>query len=256
MSFIVADGKRLECAWHGPAASPTSLVLLHEGLGCVSLWRDFPARLAAATGLRTLAFSRAGYGASDPEPLPWPTSFMHRQGLEVLGQVLDAAAIQDAILVGHSDGASIALIHAGGADRGRVRGLALLAPHVFCEEISVRSIAAARDAYERGDLRGRLARHHGANVDNAFYGWNRAWLDPAFRDWNIEEFLPRIRVPSLAIQGERDEYGTLGQLDAIVSGSAGPVERLVLPGCGHSPQRDRPEETLAAVAAFVRRLGP
>lgn len=232
-------------------------MLLHEGLGCVSLWRDFPAGLARATGLRTLVFSRAGYGASDPEPLPWPVSFMHRQGLEVLGPVLDAAGIDDAILVGHSDGASIALVHAGGGDPGgRVRGLALLAPHVFCEELTVRSIAEAKEAYAFGDLRPRLARHHGANVDNAFRGWNDVWLRPDFLHWNIEEFLPRIRVPVLAIQGESDEYGTTRQIDAIVAGCAGPVTTLLLSGCGHSPQRDRPEETLQGIAAFVRRLAP
>jgi pimeloyl-ACP methyl ester carboxylesterase len=232
-------------------------VLLHEGLGCVSLWRDFPARLAEATGLRTLAFSRAGYGASDPEPLPWPVTFMHRQALEVLGPVLDAAGIDDAVLVGHSDGASIALVHAGGADpTGRVRGLALLAPHVFCEDLTIRSIEAARDAYEHGDLRERLARHHGASVDNAFRGWNGAWLDPGFRAWSIEEYLPRVRVPVLVIQGEDDEYGTRRQLDAIAAACPGPVETLLLPGCGHSPHRDRPQETLRAIAAFVRRLVP
>jgi pimeloyl-ACP methyl ester carboxylesterase len=223
----------------------------------VSLWRDFPARLAGATGLRTLVFSRAGYGASDAEPLPWPVSFMHRQGLEVLGAVLDAAGIDDAILVGHSDGASIALVHAGGADpRGRVRALVLLAPHVLCEDLTIRSIEAAREAYERGDLRVRLERHHGANVDNAFRGWNGAWLDPGFRAWTIEEYLPRVRVPVLVIQGEDDAYGTRRQVDAIAAGCPGPVETLLLPGCGHSPHRDRPEETLRAIAAFVRRLAP
>jgi len=232
-------------------------VLLHEGLGCVSLWRDFPARLAGATGLRTLVFSRAGYGASDAEPLPWAVSFMHRQGLEVLGPVLDAAGIDDAILVGHSDGASIALVHAGGADpRGRVRALVLLAPHVLCEDLTIRSIEAAREAYERGDLRARLLRHHGANVDNAFRGWNGAWLDPGFRAWTIEEYLPRVRVPVLVIQGEDDAYGTRRQVDAIAAGCPGPVETLLLPGCGHSPHRDAPDETLGAVAGFVRRLVP
>jgi pimeloyl-ACP methyl ester carboxylesterase len=180
---------------------------------------------------------------------------MHRQGLEVLPQVLDAAGIEDAVLVGHSDGASIALIHAGASDRGRVRALALMAPHVFCEEVTLRSIAAAREAYAQGELRSRLERHHGANVDNAFWGWNGAWLAPEFRDWTIEEFLPRIRVPVLALQGEDDEYGTPLQIEAIRRGCAGPVQTLLLPRCRHSPHRDRPEETLRALAAFVARAG-
>jgi pimeloyl-ACP methyl ester carboxylesterase len=218
------------------------------------MWRDFPARLAQATGCGALVYSRAGHGRSDPVPLPRPLRFMHDEALVVLPEVLDAAGVRDAVLVGHSDGGSIALIHAGGPAGGRVRALVLEAPHVFCEELSVRSIAAAAEKYRQGDLRRALERHHGPNVDVAFWGWNRAWLDPAFRDWNIEEYLPGVRVPVLVIQGGRDEYGTLKQLDAIQAGCRGPVERLVLADCGHSPHRDQPDLTLAAMTAFVRSI--
>jgi len=255
VSFLLAAGRRLEHEWHGPGPdSAPALVFLHEGLGSVSMWRDFPARLAQATGCGALVYSRAGHGRSDPVPLPRPLRFMHDEALVVLPEVLDAAGVRDAVLVGHSDGGSIALIHAGGPAGGRVRALVLEAPHVFCEELSVRSIAAAAEKYRQGDLRRALERHHGPNVDVAFWGWNRAWLDPAFRDWNIEEYLPGVRVPVLVIQGGRDEYGTLKQLDAIQAGCRGPVERLVLADCGHSPHRDQPDLTLAAMTAFVRSI--
>ena len=252
MPHLLAGGRRLEYAWHGPPpdAAPT-LVFLHEGLGSVSTWRDFPKRLAEATGCGALVYSRAGYGGSDPVPLPRPIRFMHDEA-RVLPEVLDAAAVREAVLVGHSDGASIALIHAGSGPSPRVRGLALEAPHVFVEDVTVRSIEKAAVHYETATLRRALERHHGTNVDVAFQGWNRAWLDPAFRSWNVEEFLPAIRVPVLVVQGEQDEYGTLRQLDAIEAGCAGPVRRLVLADCGHAPHRDQPDETLTAMATFVR----
>ncbi len=237
--------------WHGPPpdAAPT-LVFLHEGLGCVSTWRDFPERLAEATGCGALVYSRAGYGASDPVPLPRPLRFMHDEA-QVLPEVLDAAEVRECVLVGHSDGASIAIVHAGSAPSPRVRGLALMAPHVFVEDLTVRSIEQAAVRYEAGDLRRALERHHGANVDVAFWGWNRAWLDPSFRSWNLEEFLPGIRAPVLLVQGQDDEYGTLRQLDAIEAGCSAPVRRLVLPDCGHAPHRDQPERTLDAMTRFV-----
>ena len=251
---LVVGGHRLEVAWHGPppGAAPT-LVFLHEGLGSVSAWRDFPARVAAATGMGALVYSRLGYGESDPVTLPRPLTYMHDEALSVLPEVLDEAGVRECVLFGHSDGGSIALVFAGSGlpQSERVLSLVLEAPHVFVEDVSVTGIAAARVSYETGDLRDRLARHHGANVDGAFRGWNDAWLDPAFRGWNIEEYLPRVRVPSLVIQGEDDAYGTLAQVDAIERGSSGPVTRLVLPRCGHAPHRDRPEEVVAAVAGFV-----
>jgi len=255
---LVVGGHRLEVAWHGPppGAAPT-LVFLHEGLGGVSAWRDFPARVAAATGMGALVYSRLGYGGSDPAPLPRPLSYMHDEALAALPEVLDVAGIRECVLFGHSDGGSIALVFAGSGlpQSKRVLSLVLEAPHVFVEDVSVTSIAAARVAYETGDLRSRLARHHGANVDGAFRGWNDAWLDPAFRRWNIEEYLPRVRVPLLVIQGEDDAYGTLAQVDAIERGVSGPVTRLVLPRSGHAPHRDRPEEVLSAVTAFVAMSG-
>jgi pimeloyl-ACP methyl ester carboxylesterase len=250
---IVAGGHRLEAAWHGPRpdAAPT-LVLLHEGLGCVAMWRDWPARLAAASGLGVLVYSRWGYGGSEPITPPRPLTYMHDEGEHTLPELLDAAGVRRAVLVGHSDGGSIALIHAGTPRaQPRIAGSALLAAHVFCEELSVTSIAAARDAFTGGDLRPRLARFHGANVDGAFWGWNRAWLDPAFRRWNLEEYLPRIAAPLLVIQGEDDAYGTLAQVDAIVAGARTATTRLVLPGCGHAPWRERPDETTRAVVDFA-----
>jgi pimeloyl-ACP methyl ester carboxylesterase len=249
-----AGGRRLEYEWHGaPAGTAPTLVFLHEGLGSVSTWRDFPERLAEATGCGSFVYSRAGYGASDPVPLPRPVRFMHDEAL-LLPEVLDAAGVGTCVLVGHSDGASIAIVHAGSGDAARVRGLALMAPHVFVEDVTLRSIEKAAASYESGDLRRALERHHGANVDVAFRGWNRAWLDPGFRSWNIEEFLPGIRVPVLLLQGQDDEYGTLRQLDAIEAGCAAPVRRVVLPDCGHAPHRDQPERTLAAMTRFVEEL--
>jgi len=253
VSDLNVGGRGLEYAWHGPPpdAAPT-LVFLHEGVGCVSLWRDFPARLAEATGFGALVYSRSGHGRSDPHPLPRTVRFLHEHGLEVLPELLETMRIREAILYGHSDGGSIALIHAGSGSAPSVRALILEAPHVFCEEITLRSIAAAADRYRSGDLRRRLERHHGANVDGAFWGWNGAWLDPAFREWNIEEYLPRIRVPVLVIQGEEDPYGTLRQVEAVAAQCGGPVSRLVLRGCGHAPHREQPDRVLAAAASFLR----
>nr|MDQ3805993.1 alpha/beta hydrolase [Acidobacteriota bacterium] len=172
--------------------------------------------------------------------------------LVTLPQVLDAAGVREAILYGHSDGGSIALIHAGGVGGARVRGLVLEAPHVFVEDISVESIARAGENFARGTLRRALERHHGANVECAFWGWNRVWLDPDFRSWNIEGYLPNVRVPVLVIQGDDDEYGTLQQVESIRRGCRAPVRTLILPDCGHSPHRESPQLTLEAVASFLR----
>ncbi|MEA2977310.1 MAG: hypothetical protein QOF19_2830 [Alphaproteobacteria bacterium] len=252
--FIVA-GKKIETAWHGPSPdrAPT-LVLLHEGLGCVALWRDFPEKLAQRTGCGVLVYSRPGYGKSDPVPLPRPLTYMHDEAFEVLPAVLDQAKIQKCILVGHSDGASIAAIYAGGRQDFRVRGLVLLAPHFFCEDICVRSIADAKEAYEKTDLRERLARYHGDNVDVAFWGWNRAWLDPDFRNWDITEFLPTVRVPMLVIQGRDDQYGTAAQIETAQNETFCPVEVLYLDRCRHAPHFDQPDATLEAIAEFAQRL--
>ncbi|HEX8174951.1 MAG TPA: alpha/beta hydrolase [Pyrinomonadaceae bacterium] len=245
-------GRWLEYEWHGQSPEQaTTLVFLHEGLGCVTTWRDFPKRLSEATGCSALVYSRLGYGQSDPVQIPRPVSFMHDEALITLPQVLEVAGVRDAILVGHSDGGSIALIYAGSRPGIRLRGLILEAPHVFVEEISVESIAKAAINYQSGELKSALERHHGENVDCAFWGWNRIWLDPAFRSWNIEEYLPCISAPVLVIQGENDEYGTLRQVESIESKCRGHVQSIVLPDCGHSPHRDQPERTLEVMATFV-----
>lgn len=255
----VIDGVRLETAWigpepeTGPAARPT-LVFLHEGLGCISMWRDFPQKLAEAAGCGALVYSRQGYGKSDPVPLPRPLSYMHDEAFNVVGPLLGHFGIERAVLVGHSDGASIAAILAGGVDDARVRGLVLLAPHFFTEQMGVDSIARAKEAYETGDLRERLKRHHGDNVDCAFRGWNEAWLDPKFMEWDITEYLPYIRVPMLVIQGESDEYGSIAHPQTAERDCYAPVELAMLADCGHVPFRDQPDKTLATAASFIGRL--
>jgi len=253
LSFSVC-GKRIEAAWHGPTPeqAPT-LVLLHEGLGSVAMWKEFPQALAERTGYGVLAYSRPGYGQSDPVALPRPLTYMHGEAREILPAVLDQAGVRKAILIGHSDGASIATIYAGSRQDFRARGLMLIAPHFFVEDISVRSIAAAKQAYETGDLRARLAKYH-RDVDLAFWGWNRAWLDPDFRHWRIDEYLAYIRVPMLIVQGNADEYGTAAQIAVAQEETYCPIEVLMLPGAGHSPQVDCPDETLAAIDEFVMRV--
>ena len=232
-----------------PGSEP-ALVLLHEGLGCVDLWRQFPEQLHAATGRRTVAYSRPGYGRSTPVTPPWPVTYMHDQARSVLPAVLDRLGVAQPVLVGHSDGASIALIHAGAGHP--VTGIVAMAPHVFVEDVSIASIAAAREAYRTTPLRERLARYH-ADVDSAFWGWNRIWLHPDFRAWNIEACLPRIACPILGIQGEDDEYGTMEQLHRIARG-APDVELVKLGDCRHSPHRDQPDAVLDAIARFVDRV--
>ncbi len=250
--FLTVDGRRLEMDWHGPGpdAAPT-LVFLHEGLGCVGMWKGFPRQLAEATGCGALVYSRAGYGRSDPCDLPRPLRYMHDEGLSVLPEVLAAAGVRECILVGHSDGGSIALVYAGGTEAVPLRGVITEAAHVFCEDLSVRSITAAREAYLGGDLRAGLARYHGDNVECAFRGWNDAWLDPEFRHWNLEAYLPGVRVPVLALQGEDDAYGTRAQVEAIAGQVGGGAEVMLLTDCGHAPHRDQPGKTLAAMTRFV-----
>jgi pimeloyl-ACP methyl ester carboxylesterase len=250
--YLLIGGVRLEVQRTPPrvAGLPT-LVLLHEGLGCVALWRDFPVRLAAATGCGVLAYSRAGYGQSDPVTLPRSLRYMHEEAIEVLPRVLESAAADSVLLIGHSDGASIAIIHAAvAASERRPLGLMLEAPHVFVEERGLDSIRAAREAYLGGHLRRRLARYH-RHVDVAFWGWNRAWLDPGFASWNLEEYLPALDMPILLLQQEDDPYGSAAQLDAIASGSRGRVIRLILPGRGHAPHADHADQVLAALTAFT-----
>lgn len=256
MPFVSIEDQRLEyVAIEGRPDAPT-LLFLHEGLGSVSTWRDVPAAIAARTGCPAFVYSRAGYGASDPVELPRPLTYMHDEAFEVVPRLLEHFAIRDVVPVGHSDGGSIALLYAS-TDHGRerVRGLVLEAPHAFCESISTEAIARARDAYVHDDLREKLARHH-EHVDVAFWGWNRAWLDPEFVHWNLEEHLARVVAPVLLIQGREDPYGTLAQIRAIADGVSGGAESLVLDACGHAPHKDQREATIDAIAAFVARLNP
>lgn len=247
-------GRRVEYRFiPGAATAHPTLVFLHEGLGCVAMWRDFPDRVAARLHAPALIYSRFGYGSSDGLAAKRTPDFMHEEALEHLPRLLDALAIERPLLIGHSDGASIALIHAALAGRD-VAGLVLMAPHVFVEDISLANIARIRDTYLSTDLKARLARYH-ANVDDAFLGWADAWLDPAFRDWSIEALADGVSVPVLLIQGVDDEYGTLVQIDRIAARVEGPVERVVLDACGHSPHRDQEAAVLDAIAAFAARLG-
>lgn len=252
--FLPIGATRLEYRLAGPApeAAPT-IVLLHEGLGCAALWDDFPDRLAAATGAGVLAYSRAGYGNSSPAALPRPPAYMHDEAREVLPRVLAAVGFRRGLLLGHSDGASIAAIYAGGVQDHRVRGLILIAPHFFVEEEGLAAIRRLREAYARGALRARLARSH-ADPDNAFRGWSEAWLDPGFRGWDITESLAYIRVPVLVMQGERDRHGTLRQVEAAQEECYCPVEVALLPKVGHVPHREAPEDTLRIAAGFCDRI--
>lgn len=249
------DGGSVEYAMTGPAPDvrPT-IFLLHEGLGCVALWRGFPAALAAATGCGVFVWSRIGYGQSTEAPPPWPVDYMDREATDRLPPVLNAVNPSKAILFGHSDGATIAAIHGGAVSDQRVRALILMAPHFFTEPGGQASIAKIRDVYRTGGLKDRLTRYH-ANADWTFDGWSGAWLNPGFGGvWNVEDRLGYIRQPALLIQGANDEYGTLAHLDAFERLTAGPVERVVLNDCGHAPHLEKPEATLAAVADFTGRL--
>jgi pimeloyl-ACP methyl ester carboxylesterase len=237
----------------GDPTAPPSIVMLHEGLGSAALWGDFPEKLAAATDTTVLAYSRAGYGASSPVPLPRPLTYMHDEAKHTLPALLDAIGFRRGLLLGHSDGASIAAIHAGTIEDFRVRGLVLIAPHFFTEEEGLASIRAARQAYESGDLKPRLARWH-KHVDVAFYGWNGAWLDPGFRAWDITDALAYIRVPVQVVQGEADQYGTIRQVEAAQQECYCPVEVAMIAGAGHAPQREKPDVTLAAIAGFANRV--
>ena len=247
---LTVDGRRLEVAEY-PGGDPgrRPVVLLHEGLGSVGLWRDVPARLAAATGRRTIAFSRFGHGRSDRPRGPRTPAFFHEEANDVLPALLAQVDAREPILVGHSDGASIALIHAAGHP---VAGVALLAPHVVLEESMVPPIRDTLRKFDEGELRARMARHHD-DPDAAFRGWCDVWLDPAFRDWSLESEAQAVAAPALLIQGAEDPYGSLDQLDRIEARVRGPVRRLVVPG-GHSPHLEQPETVVAAIAEFAAGL--
>jgi pimeloyl-ACP methyl ester carboxylesterase len=248
--FATVRGRRIEYRRIAATADGPTLVFMHEGLGSITQWRDFPRHIAAATGLPAVVYARYGHGHSDVLQQAHGVDFMHREALESLPDLLQQLRIERPILIGHSDGASIALIHAGSGHP--VQCLVAMAPHVFVEDISIEGIVAAKRAFETTDLPQKLARHH-RDASRTFYGWNDVWLSPAFRGWNIEGFLPAIRSPVLAIQGYEDEYGTMAQLDAIERLAGGPIEVLKLERCGHSPQKDQAKAVTDAVVAFIKR---
>lgn len=252
MKHVVVNGLRLEYRDY-PASQPDRppLVMLHEGLGSVALWRHFPEQVAAATGCRVIVWSRAGYGGSQSYPEPRTPRYMHREGEEALPALLAALGVERPVLIGHSDGASIALIYAG-AFPDALRGIFLMAPHEFVEEKTLAGIRAAKEAWQTTDWPKKLARYHHL-PEQVFNDWNDTWLSPAFGDWNIKDYLLRIRCPVVALQGWDDEYATMRQIDVIAEEVPG-TELIKLENCGHSPHRDQPEEVLAAIKRFVEGL--
>lgn len=252
--FVDVAGHRLEYLdiQTSDAAGPP-LLLLHEGLGSVSTWRDLPMRLAVRTGCRTIAYSRYGYGGSSPRPKPFSPDFMHDEALNILPELLDKLGIAAPVLIGHSGGASIALIHAG-ADRWEVSGVAALAPLCYVEESNLVSIRAIRDVFYNSDLKHKLARHH-ADPEAVFAGWNDIWLAPEFRDWSISDYLSGIRCYLLTVLGDDDEYSTPRQIAAIRTGAtnAPSIAHLQYSNCGHSPHRDQPDLLLQSLAEFVEK---
>ena len=251
--FVTVEGIKLECRhifFDRKKEAPT-LVFLHEGLGCVDLWRDFPENLCRSLGLNGFIFSRQGYGKSDPVSLPRPIDFMHHEALNILSPCFDAAKIDSAILIGHSDGGSSALINAGGVKDPRVKAITTIAAHVFNEELTVKSIQKAKIGYESTNLRQRLKKYHGTNVDCAFWGWNEVWLNPKFQDWNIEEFLPIIEVPVLILQGSEDQYGSQAQVMAIQNGLSCPNETVIIEKAQHSPHLEKQNETIRSIVTFM-----
>ena len=254
VGFLTVDGVQLECrrvAGQADASGAPTLVLLHEGLGCVGLWKGFPERLAQATGLNVFLWSRAGFGRSDLITLPRPLDYLDREA-ELIPEVLRTAGIRRAVLIGHSDGGTLALLHAASGQASDTLAVVTMAAHVFVEDVTIKGIRETKRVWEEGDLRAKLARWHGVNVDLAFHGWCDTWLDPGFRDWNIVARLPAIRVPVLVMQGADDEYGTAAQVEAIVRQVSGPVESMLLPVAGHSPHIDQPDAVIAAISRFVR----
>ena len=251
MPFATAAGRKLEYQRIDADAAKPVLAFLHEGLGSITQWRDFPARVVAATGCPALIYARYGHGQSDVLQEPRKPDFMHDEALIALPRLLAALGIANPILVGHSDGASISLIHAGAGNP--VRGVIVEAPHVFVEEHGMHGIVAAKEAFESTDLPQKLGKHH-RDAAKTFRGWNDVWISNDFRRWNIEASLPGIRCPVMCIQGEDDAYGTMAQLDAIAAQVRGPCELVKLADCGHTPHKEQPEKTLAAMTRFVQSI--
>ena len=252
-NHIEVNGQQIEIYQREIDSAQPYLVFLHEGLGCIQMWRGFPDEIATATGCNLLVYSRAGYGDSSPAALPRQVKFMHDEGLDVLPAVLEKLNIGRHILIGHSDGGSIALINGGGVRPSNLMGIVTLAAHVFNEEVCVKSIEAVREMYKTTSMRQKLAKYH-TDVDNAFWGWCDIWLHPDFWHWNIEEFLPTIQVPLLAIQGLDDQYGTLAQVEAILAGVGEQATKELIPDCKHSPHLEQREATATAIVGFVNSL--
>lgn len=236
----------------GPVSGRPPLVFLHEGLGCTALWRDFPDKVARELGASALVYSRFGYGQSAGLTAQRTSRYLHEEALDVLPELLDKLQISRPLLIGHSDGASISIIYAASSQRA-VAGIVLMAPHIMVEQIAIEGIARTAETYEKGPLRNRLSRYH-THVDDAFRGWADTWRDPAFRDWSLEPEARALSIPTLLIQGVDDEYGTLAQIDRIAEFAQGPVVRLALDNCGHSPHRDQEAAVLAAISNFAARL--
>lgn len=252
-AWITAAGKRLEAQiWGEPSAHPTA-VFLHEGLGSVALWRTFPGAVHEATGWPVVAYSRAGHGRSEAAEFPRPLDWMMHEAVEVLPDVLVATGVGSAVLVGHSDGATIAALHAAyGRDRHKMLGVVLMAPHFFTEDMGLAEIARTRAAFDKSDLPERMAKYHD-DAEAMFNGWAGAWLDPAFRAWNVEDALDRIAVPVLAIQGREDPYGTLAQIEAVTERAAD-ARALILDGCGHAPHLEQPEAVLSEIEKMCNKM--
>ncbi len=253
-SITLNEGEIETAWWGGNAKEAPTLVLLHEGLGCIELWRDVPDKLERATGCSVFAYSRLGYGRSDTILLPRPLDYMQREATEVLPRILQAAGIHRAVLIGHSDGGSIAAVYAATAPKAPyLIGLVTIAAHFFVEDLNIRSIEKIKFDYETTELRDRLARYH-LDVDAAFYGWNGAWLDPGFRTFNLTDYLPKITVPVLALQGEDDPYGTAEQLAVMQAYVRSPIQTKLIPKARHSPHLEAKDVTLTAITGFVAGL--
>lgn len=251
---LQAGSKELEYRCFGPAPDDAvTIVLLHEGLGCAQLWRDFPQALSDATGMGVFVYSRAGYGQSDLADLPRPLDYMTREAVDVLPSILNAVGMRRAVLMGHSDGATIAAIYAGSVSDQRIRATILMAPHFFTEAAGLAEIAAARTRFETTDMREKMSKYHRI-PEHTFKGWNDAWLDPAFKDWHVGDVIDHFRIPTLAIQGRQDQYGTLAQIYEIETRAYAPVETLLIEDCGHSPHLEQRALVLAGVAEFIERL--
>jgi pimeloyl-ACP methyl ester carboxylesterase len=249
--FLSIGASDLEYRMIGPApADAPTIVMLHEGLGSAALWGDFPDKLQAATKAGVFVYSRAGYGGSTQVKRPRPLDYMHAEALDVLPKLLDKIGFRRGMLLGHSDGASIAAIYAGGHQDHRLQGVAMIAPHFFTEEMGLASIAETRKAYEGAGLKAKLARWHN-DVDNTFYGWSDAWLDPEFRNWDISEYLAYIRVPIVIVQGSDDQYGTIRQIEIAQQECYCPVDVTMIPGAAHSPHREVPAATLETISEFA-----